>query len=143
MSMQLCAGVGSGHPNLLTVKDDIHPNFLMGSRNAASAETAHQEDGTSAALDRCRRPARQRVGGEENYKKLWRSNSYGYCTVSLSNVGRPLFLFAGPISAAHWTTKMIVDQQTGKNSGPAQADYQNGSSAIPLFCIFGLFPKIF
>jgi hypothetical protein len=31
---------------------------------------------------------------------------------------------------------MIADQRTGKNSGPALADYRNGASAIPLFCIF-------
>jgi hypothetical protein len=32
-------------------------------------------------------------------------------------VGRPLFWSAGRLSAAQWTTKMIVDQRTGKNSG--------------------------
>ncbi len=31
---------------------------------------------------------------------------------------------------------MIADQQTGKNSGPALADYRNLALAIPLFCIF-------
>jgi hypothetical protein len=31
---------------------------------------------------------------------------------------------------------MIADQRTGKNSGPALADYLNGASAIPLLCIF-------
>jgi hypothetical protein len=30
---------------------------------------------------------------------------------------------------------MIADLRTGKNSGPALADYQNGASAILLFCI--------
>jgi hypothetical protein len=30
---------------------------------------------------------------------------------------------------------MIADQRTGKNSGPAIADYRNGASAILLFCI--------
>jgi hypothetical protein len=33
---------------------------------------------------------------------------------------------------------MIADQQSGKNSGPTLADYQNGASAIPLFCNFWL-----
>jgi hypothetical protein len=28
-------------------------------------------------------------------------------------------------SAAQWTTEMLADQQTGKNSGPAPADYRN------------------
>jgi hypothetical protein len=32
---------------------------------------------------------------------------------------------------------MIADQRNGKNSGLALADYRNGASAIPLFCIFG------
>jgi hypothetical protein len=41
----------------------------------------------------------------------------------------------GPLSAAQRTTEMIVEQRTGKNSGPALADYRNGASAIPLFCI--------
>jgi hypothetical protein len=31
---------------------------------------------------------------------------------------------------------MIEDQRTGKNSGPALADYRNGAFSIPLFCIF-------
>ncbi len=34
-------------------------------------------------------------------------------------------------SAAQRTTEML-DQRTGKNSGPAPADYQNWASAIPL-----------
>ncbi len=51
-------------------------------------------------------------------------------------MGRPLFWSAGPPSAAQQTTEMIADQQTGKNSGPALANYRNGASAIPLFCIF-------
>jgi hypothetical protein len=39
---------------------------------------------------------------------------------------------------------MIADQQTGKNSGPALANYRNWACAIPLFCIcFYLFLKIF
>jgi hypothetical protein len=29
-----------------------------------------------------------------------------------------------------------LDQRTGKNSEQALANYQNGASAIPLFCIF-------
>jgi hypothetical protein len=36
---------------------------------------------------------------------------------------------------------MIADQQSGKNSGPTLADYQNGASAIPLFCNFWLILK--
>jgi hypothetical protein len=35
-------------------------------------------------------------------------------------------------SAAQWTTEMLADQRTGKNSGPAPADYRNGASASPL-----------
>ncbi len=35
-------------------------------------------------------------------------------------VGRPLFW-----SAAQRTTEMLVDQRTGKNSGPAPADNRN------------------
>jgi hypothetical protein len=31
---------------------------------------------------------------------------------------------------------MIADQRTGKNSGPALADYRKRASAVPLFCIF-------
>jgi hypothetical protein len=30
---------------------------------------------------------------------------------------------------------MIADQRTGKNSGPALADYRYEAPAIPLFCI--------
>jgi hypothetical protein len=55
---------------------------------------------------------------------------------SVPEVGRPLFWFAGPLSAAQQTIEMIADQRTGKNSGPALADYRNGAYAIPLFCIF-------
>jgi hypothetical protein len=50
-------------------------------------------------------------------------------------VGRPLFWFAGPLSAAQRTTEMIADQRTGYNSGPALADNRNEASAIPLFYI--------
>jgi hypothetical protein len=64
--------------------------------------------------------------------------------VALSpEVDRPLFWSTGPLSAAQRTTEMIVDQRTGKKSGPALADYRNGASAIPLICIFGLILKIF
>jgi hypothetical protein len=35
-------------------------------------------------------------------------------------------------SAAQRTTEMLADQRTGKNSGPAPADYRNGASATPL-----------
>jgi hypothetical protein len=41
----------------------------------------------------------------------------------------------GPLvhwSAAQRTTEMLADQLTGKNSGPAPADYQNWASARPL-----------
>jgi hypothetical protein len=51
-------------------------------------------------------------------------------------VGRPLFWSASPLSAAQRTTKMIADQKTGKNSGPALPDYRHGASIILLFCIF-------
>jgi hypothetical protein len=51
-------------------------------------------------------------------------------------VGRPLFWSAGPLSTAQWTTEIIADQRTGKNSGPALANNRNGASSIPLFCIF-------
>ncbi len=54
-----------------------------------------------------------------------------------TKVGRPLLWSAGPLSYAQRTTEMIANQQTGKNSGPPLADYQNGAFAIPLFCIFG------
>jgi hypothetical protein len=36
---------------------------------------------------------------------------------------------------------MIAEQRTGKNSGPALADYRNGASAIPLFAFVGPFKK--
>ncbi len=55
-------------------------------------------------------------------------------------MGRPLFWSAGPLSAAQRTTEMIVDQRTGKNSGPALADYRNEASTISLFCI--LWPNL-
>ncbi len=35
-------------------------------------------------------------------------------------------------SAAQRTTEMLADQRTGKNSGPAPADYRNLASASPL-----------
>ncbi len=35
-------------------------------------------------------------------------------------------------SAAQRTTEMLADQRSGKNSGPAPADYQNWASASPL-----------
>jgi hypothetical protein len=37
---------------------------------------------------------------------------------------------------------MIADQQTGKNSGPPLANYQNGASVIQLFSIFCVIKKI-
>jgi hypothetical protein len=44
-------------------------------------------------------------------------------------------------NAAQRTTKMLADQQTGKNSGPAPADYRNRASAIPLFWILAYLKK--
>jgi hypothetical protein len=35
-------------------------------------------------------------------------------------------------SAAQRNTEMFADKRTGKNSGPAPADYQNWASASPL-----------
>jgi hypothetical protein len=35
-------------------------------------------------------------------------------------------------SAAQRTTEILADQRTGKNSGPAPADYRSWTSAIPL-----------
>jgi hypothetical protein len=55
--------------------------------------------------------------------------------VCTAEAGIPLFWSAVPLSAAQRTTEMIADQRTGKNSGPALADYRNGASAILLFCI--------
>ncbi len=43
--------------------------------------------------------------------------------------------YFGPLvrwSAAQRTTEMLADQRTGKNSGPAPADYRNWASASPL-----------
>jgi hypothetical protein len=58
-------------------------------------------------------------------------------------VGRPLFWSAGLLSDAQRTSEMIADQQTGKNSGPPLADYQNEASVIQLFGIFCVILKIF
>jgi hypothetical protein len=55
---------------------------------------------------------------------------------TLQSGSEHLFWSAGLLSAAQWTTEIIADQQTGKNTGPALADYQSGASAIPLSCIF-------
>ncbi len=52
--------------------------------------------------------------------------------IMLAEVSIPLFWSAGLLSNAQRTTQMIADQRTGKNSGPALADYRNGASAIPL-----------
>ncbi len=43
--------------------------------------------------------------------------------------------YFGPLfrwSTAQRTTEMLADQRTGKNSGPAPADYRNWASASPL-----------
>jgi hypothetical protein len=55
-----------------------------------------------------------------------------------SKVGRPLFWSAGPLFAAQWTSEMIADQQTGKNSGPLKLSFRY--SAV---LSFGLFKKLF
>ncbi len=39
-------------------------------------------------------------------------------------------------SAAQRTTEMLADQRTGKNSGPAPADYRNWASASPVLNYF-------
>jgi hypothetical protein len=39
-------------------------------------------------------------------------------------------------SAAQRTNEMLADQRTGKNSGPAPADYRNRESAGPLLNYF-------
>jgi hypothetical protein len=43
---------------------------------------------------------------------------------------------------ADYQNTVIVDQRTGKNSGPALVDYRNGASAILLFSFLGIFLKI-
>jgi hypothetical protein len=53
------------------------------------------------------------------------------------------FFFLVCWSTAQRTTEMLADQQTGKNIGPAPADYRNWASAIPLFWILAYFKNFF
>jgi hypothetical protein len=64
-----------------------------------------------------------------------------YCTVIRG--GQTAILVRWSAVRCPRTTEMRADQRTGKNSGPALADYRNGASAIPLFCNLVLFLKIF
>jgi hypothetical protein len=50
---------------------------------------------------------------------------WNFFNILESEMCRPLFWSAGPLFAVQRTTKMIADQQTGKNSGPALANYRN------------------
>ncbi len=65
------------------------------------------------------------------------------CYCLNAEVGRLLFWSAGRWSPVYWATEMIADQQTGKNCGPALADYRNRAFANLLFCFFGLILKKF
>jgi hypothetical protein len=68
-------------------------------------------------------------------KLLFKSGGVTLLPLRIVSYQRWADRYFGPLvrwSAAQRTNKMLADQRTGTNSGPAPADYRNSASASPL-----------